>query len=155
MPKLLMKTKLVIEKKLRKWVVKLTKNLLSFMKILWKWLIKMHQLKKLVTEELKGYLCHKTITSQTVSSEVQVKILFFFRKVIFHSLENFTNPLNNLWTILWRTGANFHNLFNLAVCSNYSIPTYVKIPVFHLQLKMVMSTVKNGQILLYCHLVKS
>ena len=56
----------------------------------------MHQLKKLVTEELKGYLCHKTITSQTVSSEVQVKNFFFFRKVIFHSLENFTNPLNNL-----------------------------------------------------------
>ena len=53
-------------------------------------------IKKLVTEELKGYPCHKTMTSQTESSEVQVKNFFFFRKVIFHSLENFTNPLNNL-----------------------------------------------------------
>ena len=41
----------------------------------------MHQLKKLVTEELKGYLCHKTITSQTVSSEVQVKNFFFLEKL--------------------------------------------------------------------------
>ena len=36
---------------------------------------------KLVTEERKGYLCHKTITSQTVSSEVQVKNFFFLEKL--------------------------------------------------------------------------
>ena len=46
----------------------------------------MHQLKKLVTEELKGYLCHKTITSQTVSSEVQVKNFFFFLEKLFSTL---------------------------------------------------------------------
>ena len=34
------------------------------------------------------------------------------------------------WTI-WRTGAKFQALFNLAVCSNYSITNYVKIPVYH------------------------
>ena len=34
------------------------------------------------------------------------------------------------WTI-WRTGAKFQALFNLATCSNYSITNYVKIPVFH------------------------
>ena len=38
-------------------------------------------IKKLVTEERKGYLCHKTITSQTVSSEVQVKNFFFLEKL--------------------------------------------------------------------------
>ena len=32
------------------------------------------------------------------------------------------------WTI-WRTGAKFQVLFNLATCSNYSITSYVKIPV--------------------------
>ena len=46
------------------------------------------------------------------------------------------------WTI-WRTGARFQVLFNLATCSNYSITNYVKIPVSHFfenmnnQLKMV------------------
>ena len=47
------------------------------------------------------------------------------------------------WTI-WRTGDKVQVLFNLATCSNYSITSYVKIPVFHFfekvnkrQLKMV------------------
>ena len=47
------------------------------------------------------------------------------------------------WTI-WRTGARFQVLFNLATCPNYSITKYIKIPVFHFfekvkkrQLKMV------------------
>ena len=35
------------------------------------------------------------------------------------------------WTI-WRTGAKFQVLFNLATCSNYSITNYVKILVFHI-----------------------
>ena len=34
------------------------------------------------------------------------------------------------WTI-WRTGAKFQVLFNLATCSNYSITHYVKFLVFH------------------------
>ena len=34
------------------------------------------------------------------------------------------------WTI-WKTGAQFQVLFNLATCSNYSITSYVKIPVLH------------------------
>ena len=34
------------------------------------------------------------------------------------------------WTI-WRTGARFQVLFNLATCPNYSITKYVKIPVFY------------------------
>ena len=34
------------------------------------------------------------------------------------------------WTI-WKTGAKFQALFNLATCSNYSITNYVKFPVFH------------------------
>ena len=34
------------------------------------------------------------------------------------------------WTI-WRTGAKFQDLFNLATCSSYSIASYVKILVFH------------------------
>ena len=38
-------------------------------------------IKKLVTEELKGYPCHKTMTSQTESSEVQVKNFFFLEKL--------------------------------------------------------------------------
>ena len=55
--------------------------------------------------------------------------------------------------------ANFQVLFNLATSSNYSITSYVKIPVFHFfekvnegQLKI--STIKNGQISLYCHFNK-
>ena len=34
------------------------------------------------------------------------------------------------WRI-WRTVVKFQVLFNLATCSNYSIISYVKIPVFH------------------------
>ena len=34
------------------------------------------------------------------------------------------------WRI-WRTGAKFQALFNLANCSKYSITNYVKFPVFH------------------------
>ena len=32
---------------------------------------------------------------------------------------------------MWRTGAKFHVLFNLATRSNYSITNYIKIPEFH------------------------
>ena len=58
------------------------------------------------------------------------------------------------------TKAKFQVLFNLATWSNYSITNYIKIPVFHflakvneghLKLVNVMSIIKNGQILLYCH----
>ena len=34
------------------------------------------------------------------------------------------------WTIWW-TGAKFQTLFSLAACSNFSITSYVKFPVFH------------------------
>ena len=34
------------------------------------------------------------------------------------------------WTI-WRTGAKFQVLFNLATCSNYSVTNYVEFPFFH------------------------
>ena len=35
----------------------------------------------------------------------------------------------NFWTI-WRTGAKFQALFNIAICSSYSITNYVKFSVF-------------------------
>ena len=41
-------------------------------------------------------------------------------------VNTFQNHLN-----IWRTGAQFQILFNLANCSNYSITSYVKTPVFH------------------------
>ena len=51
--------------------------------------------------------------------------------------------------------------FNLATCPNYSITKYVKMPVFHFlkrgikdKWKLYISTIKNGQILLYCHFNK-
>ena len=64
------------------------------------------------------------------------------------------------WTI-WRTGAKFQVLFNLAPCSNYWITNYVKIIMFHsfekvnegCNEKLKMSTIKNGQISLCCHTV--
>ena len=37
----------------------------------------------------------------------------------------------NFWTI-WRTGAKFQALFNIAICSSYSITNYVKFSVFFL-----------------------
>ena len=50
------------------------------------------------------------------------------------------NILLIFWTI-WRTGAKFQALFNLAACSNYSTTNYVKFPVFQRvnkgELKMV------------------
>ena len=54
------------------------------------------------------------------------------------------------WTI-WKTGANFQVLFNLATRPNYSITSYVKIPVFQFfeKLNKGMSAIKNGQLLLY------
>ena len=49
-----------------------------------------------------------------------------------------------IFRTIWRTGTKFQVLFNLAICSNYSMTIYVKIPVFHYfekvnkwQLKMV------------------
>ena len=64
------------------------------------------------------------------------------------------------WTIS-RTGAKFQVLFNLETCSSYSVTNYVKIPVCHFlekvnkgHVKMEVSTIKNGQILLECHFNK-
>ena len=58
-------------------------------------------------------------------------------------------------------GLGFQVLFHLATCSNYSVTNYVKISAFHFfekvnkgQLKMVVSTIKNGQISLYWHFDK-
>ena len=36
-----------------------------------------------------------------------------------------------IFSTIWRTGATFQTLWNLATCSNYSITNYVKFPVFH------------------------
>ena len=51
---------------------------------------------------------------------------------------------SRIFWIIWKTGAKFQVLFNLATCSNYSMTNYVKIIVPHLfeklkegQLKMV------------------
>ena len=33
--------------------------------------------------------------------------------------------------MIWRTGAKFQALFNLATCSNNTVNNYVTIPVFH------------------------
>ena len=38
---------------------------------------------------------------------------------------------SGIFWIIWRTGARFQVLFNLATFSNYSITNYVKIPVSH------------------------
>ena len=64
------------------------------------------------------------------------------------------------WTI-WRTGAMFQVLFNIATCSNYSITNYVKITVFHFfekvnkgHLKMINAKYQNGKISQYCHFNK-
>ena len=59
---------------------------------------------------------------------------------------------------IWRTGAKFQVLSNLATYSNYLITNYIKIPMFHFfgkvnkgQSKMVNVNFKNGQISLDCH----
>ena len=39
------------------------------------------------------------------------------------------------WTI-WRTGAKFQALFNLATCTNYSITNYITTLVFHFFVKV-------------------
>ena len=41
------------------------------------------------------------------------------------------NNFQESFLTIWRTGAMFQILFNLATCSNYSITNYLKIPVFH------------------------
>ena len=58
-------------------------------------------------------------------------------------------------------GAKFQAIFNLATCSNYAIINYLKIIVFNFLKKWIrgnqkwyMSTIENGQILLYCHFYK-
>ena len=38
---------------------------------------------------------------------------------------------SGIFCTIWRTGAKFQTLFNLATCSNYSITNYVKFSVFH------------------------
>ena len=62
---------------------------------------------------------------------------------------------------MWRSGAKFQVLFNLATGSNYSVTDYVKSPAFNFfekvnkgQLKMVNATIKNGQISQYSHFNK-
>ena len=37
---------------------------------------------------------------------------------------------SGIFGTIWRTGAKFQVLFNLLICSNYSVTNYVKIPVF-------------------------
>ena len=38
---------------------------------------------------------------------------------------------SEIFWMIWRTGAKFQALFNLATCSNYSTTNYVKFQVFH------------------------
>ena len=58
-------------------------------------------------------LNHNSLTHQTWSIERQGQ---YFSEIF--------------WNI-WRTGAKFQTLFNLATYSNYSITNYIKSPVFH------------------------
>ena len=37
---------------------------------------------------------------------------------------------SEIFLTIWRIGATFQALFNLAICSNYSITNYVKFPEF-------------------------
>ena len=48
------------------------------------------------------------------------------------------------WTT-WRTGANFQAYFSLGTCSNYSITTYIKYPLFHFFWKGQKGRIKNGK----------
>ena len=69
---------------------------------------------------------------------------------------------SGIFSITWRTRAKFQGFLNLVTFSNYSVTSYVKIPVFHFEVnkcfmsrwisnnkKWWTSTIKNGQILLY------
>ena len=40
---------------------------------------------ELIKSDIKGYLCYKTITLQSVLSEAQIKIFFFCGEVMFRS----------------------------------------------------------------------
>ena len=73
------------------------------------------------------------------------RVHFWIHLLNYNSFSQQTWPFNRykqlqwfsgiLW-IIWRTGTNFHVLFNLATCSNYSITNYAKIWVFHFFEKM-------------------
>ena len=55
-----------------------------------------------------------------------------------------------IFWMIWRAGAKFQALFNLATCSNYSITNCVKFPVFHFfervnkgEIKILLKTATN------------
>ena len=120
--------------------------------------------------EFEDYVHYKTIISQNVLFEPQVKIFFlilwksyvpFWRYSIFcifnhlmiyqicevmmsistwdrvhfwiyllnHNSVSYHTCPTIFWTI-WRIGAKFQGLFNIATCFNYLITSYVKISVF-------------------------
>ena len=67
--------------------------------------------------------------------------------------------LGIFWTI-WRTGTKFQVFSKLAICPNYSITNYVKIPVLHFFLKRwirdnINVNYQNGSISPYWHFNKS
>ena len=54
-----------------------------------------------------------------------------------------TKKFSGIFRTIWRNRAKFQVLFNLATCTNYSITTYVKIPVLHFFWKGEWETFQN------------
>ena len=67
---------------------------------------------------------------------------------------------SEIYLKIWRSGAKFQALFNLATCSNYSTTDYIKFPVFHFLQRVnkeelsQVSTTKNWPSSLSCHFIK-
>ena len=109
-----------------------------------------------IFNHLMIYQICEVIMSISIWDRVHFWVYLFNR----NSLSHHTRPsdryekgqyFSGIFWKIWRTGAKFQVLFNLTTCSNYSITSYVKIPVFHFfekmnkgQLKWWMSTIKNG-----------
>ena len=79
--------------------------------------------------------------------------LHFWIYLLHHtSLSHHTRPtdrykqrqyFSGIFSTIWRTGTKLQVLFNLATCSNYSITTWVKIPVFH-----IFEKLNKGQLIM-------
>ena len=62
-----------------------------------------------------SFLSHNSLTHQTWSTDRYKQGQYFFE----------------IFLTIWRTGAKFQALLDLATGSSYSITNYVKFPVFH------------------------
>ena len=78
-------------------------------------------------------ICYNIMMSIISCDRVHFWIHLLNRNLLSHG----TRPINRcklgqrfsgIFWIIWRTGAKFQVLFNLRICSNYSVTNYVKIP---------------------------